>query len=361
MKKATFFVLTIISLLILSATFVVATAHPTIAHAQATIGTASIDGVDISATPASPAPGTSVTVSVVSYTTDLNGAAINWLVGGKSFAKGTGMTSVTVPAPAIGKTVTIMASISTVEGANIQKVVTIKSSSIDMIEETSGYVPPLYRGKEPFVYQNTLKIIAIPHLADTKGNPIDPKNLIYTWKQDSTVLGDQSGYDKQSLTITGALIARPFTIDVQVSSADGTVNGESEIGVVAAVPSVAFYQDDPLYGVLYNEAVGDSVDLLHNQLKIVSVPYGFDTGITNTVNSGAGSTGSLSFGWTVNNTPHDELASSTSIILATPSGSSGSSDVGLTIQNNNQILQTATAGFNAIYSDTSTQNSSVAF
>lgn len=351
MKKTTLITIALLTFISLSASFLLT--HLSTAHAQATIGTASLDGIDISASPTSPAPGISVTVSVVSYTTDLNGASINWLVGGKSFAKGTGMTSVTVPAPAIGKTVTIMASINTVEGASIQKVVTIKSSSIDMIEETSGYVPPLYRGKEPFIYQNTLKIIAVPHINDANGNPIDPKNLIYTWKQDSTVLGDQNGHGKQSLTITGALIARPFTIDVQVSSADGSISGESEIGVVATAPSLAFYQDDPLYGVLYNTAVGDSVGLLHNQLKIVAVPYGFDAPTT-----GAGS---LSHSWSVNDTLHDELASSTSIILATPSGSSGSSDVGLTIQNNNQILQTATAGFSAIYSDTSTQNSSVAF
>jgi hypothetical protein len=166
-------------------------------------------------------------------------------------------------------------------------------------------------------------------------------------------LGDQSGYDKQSLTITGDLIARPFTIDVQVSSADGSVNGENEIGVVATAPSVTFYQDDPLYGVLYNEAVGANVNLLHNQLKVLSAPYGFDTSTA--------TAGSLSYSWTVNDTSHDELASSTSIILATPSGISGTSDIGLTIQNSNQILQTATAGFSAVYSDTSTQNSSVAF
>ena len=355
MKKLVTFTFILLSLVtgFLLTQFPIANRFVATAHAQATIGTASIDGVDISMDPVNPAPGTSVTISVVSYTTDLNGAAINWLVGGKSFAKGTGMTSVTVPAPAIGKTVTIMASINTVEGASIQKVVSIKSSTIDMIEETSGYVPPLYRGKEPFIYQNTLKIIAIPHLVDASGNPIDPKNLIYTWEQDSTVLGDQSGYDKQSLTITGDLIARPFTIDVQVSSADGSVNGENEIGVVATAPSVTFYQDDPLYGVLYNEAVGANVNLLHNQLKVLSAPYGFDTSTA--------TAGSLSYSWTVNDTSHDELASSTSIILATPSGSSGTSDIGLTIQNSNQILQTATAGFSAVYSDTSTQNSSVAF
>src|ERR1700733_10028558 len=90
----------------------------TTARAQ-TIGTASLDGVDIAATPANPAPGDAVTVTVTSYNTDLNGATINWIVAGKSFSKGTGITSVTVQAPPLGKSVQVLADIQTVEGADI--------------------------------------------------------------------------------------------------------------------------------------------------------------------------------------------------------------------------------------------------
>ncbi len=323
-------------------------------HAQTAIGTVSLDGVDIEMTPANPAPGDSVTVDVKSYSKDLNGANINWLVNGKSVQHGTGITNITVSAPAIGKNVQVMADVIPVGGGEIQKVINVQSGSVDLITETSGYTPPLYRGKNTYSQQNTLSLIAIPHLVDTNGKPIDQKNIIYTWKQNSTVLGDLSGYGKQNLKLKGSLIARPFLVDVKVTSSDGKAHAEKQIAVSADQPSITFYQNDPLYGVEYNKAVGDTVNLAHNQLKITAVPFGFDV---------VADAKALVYSWMINNIAHDELASSSNIILATPSGASGSSNISLTLQNNTDILQSASADFTALFnSSVSTgSNSSVSF
>ena len=149
MKKNGFLVLHI-SIFILFFTFF-SLSNPHVSHAQSSIGNVSLDGVDIEMSPANPAPGDSVTVDVKSYSTDLNGATINWSSNGKSIGKSVGLTSITVQAPPVGKSLAISVSVKTVEGATIQKVLTIKTGSVDIIPETSGYVPPLYRGKNLFV------------------------------------------------------------------------------------------------------------------------------------------------------------------------------------------------------------------
>jgi hypothetical protein len=304
-----------------------------------TIGTNSIDGIDIASSPANPTPGSNVTVSLDSYSTDLSGATISWSVNGKTLTKGVGMESITVVAPTTGKTLQVMATIVTVEGANIQKLISITSGSVDIVWESSGYVPPLYEGKAPFVYQNTVTFIAVPQLVDASGNPIDPKGLIYQWKENTFVLGSQSGYGKQSLTVTGSVIAEPLTINVIVSSADGSAHAEAQIKLQPQSPSIVFYEDDPLYGVLYNSSITGTLNLIHNQTKIIAAPYGFDVGAPGLV-----------YNWSMNGSPQSNLSSSTSVVLGVNGGEQGSSNVDLNMQNDAQdILQSAESSFTAVF------------
>jgi len=319
-------------------------------HAQ-TIGTVSLDGIDIGSSPANPAPGSSVTVSLNSYSIDLSGANISWTVNGKIMTKGTGIESIVVTAPPTGQTLQIMASINTLQGATIQKLISVTSGSVDIVWETSGYVPPLYQGKTPFVYQNSVTFIAMPQLTDSKGNPINPKNLIYQWKENTFVLGSQSGYGKQSLTVTGSVIAEPLNIDVTVTSADGSEHAESQIKLQPQSPSILFYEDDPLYGVLYNNAIVGTLNLIHNQTKIIAAPFGFDI-----------SAPGLGYNWSINGVSQTNLSSSQSVVLGVNQGQQGSSNIDLTMQNSGQnILQGSESSFTAAFTNQTTATSTNIF
>ena len=318
-------------------------------NAQVT-GPTSIDGIDVQTDPAIPSPGQNVTISLTSYLTDLNKATISWIVDQNTIAKKVGLMSIQVPAPLTSKPLNVMAVIDTAEGAEVQKVVTVQSGDVDLLWETSGYVPPLYRGKAPFVYQNTLKIIADPHLVDASGQPLDPTTLVYTWKKDNEVLGSLSGYDAQTLTLIPDIIPRPFLINVDVSSQDSKVKGEASETFTPVSPSITFYEEDPLYGVLYNKAIGDTFQLIHKEVKILAVPYGFD--VPHTIASSS----SLVYTWSINGTSHDELSSSRTVVLGVAPGTQGSSVVDLSLQNvTDNILQGATAEFTALF-DSSSQN-----
>ena len=320
-----------------------------LAHAQ-TIGTTSLDGIDIQSSPASPTPGQSITVSITSYSANLDTAAITWAVDGKKYSTGVGKTSINITAPALGKTTQVVVDIQTSTGADIEKTLSISSGIVDIVWESSGYNPPFYQGKVPFVFQNTATFTAIPQLLDRSGKLIDPANLIYQWKENTFALGSQSGYGKQSVQVTSSIVSGPIRMLVDVTSPDGFAHGEAQFTLQPVAPSIVFYQDDPLYGVLYNSAINTTLRLIHNQTKVVAAPYGFDI-----------SAPGLAYTWSINGTAQSSLTGR-SAVLGANGGDKGSSNVDLSMQNSgNDILQSAEASFTATLASPATSASSSVF
>lgn len=320
---------------------------PTFASAQIP---ASIDGVQISTYPQIPAPGQSVTIEVESFSTDLNAASIIWLVDGKTTLQGTGKKSLTVTAPALGKKMNITAVIMTVEKREVRKVVTINPGRVDLVWESGGFVPPLYKGKADFAYENKVRITAIPSLADTSGNQIDPKILLYKWTRNDKVVQAQSGYGKQTLEIQEE-IPRDQVILVEVSTPTGTAKATARITLVPGEPSISFYEEDPLYGVLYNKAVTDRLTLTNQEATIRAVPYTFNFSKETP----------LSFTWSINNLERPDLSTKESITLRTKGDAAGSSNIFLEVRNAKNILQSAKAGINVQFNKKQTSTNSFTF
>jgi hypothetical protein len=336
-KKISLFVSIIAATLTLAA---VTIAFTDTAHAQIPN---SISGIEISATPSTPQPGNIVTVEVKSYTTDLNGAKIVWYENGKALSSmsGTGKTKYTFTAPKNGTKLVMAAYITTVEGKSVQKSVTIQPNSVDMIIETNGYTVPFYRGKAAPAYQNSIKFIAVPHFIGTSGVEIDPKKLVYTWKKNSTVLQDRSGYGKQSVIITSAVVPRPYSISVEINSADGQISGSGELYLDDdAGPSVLLYEEDPLYGALYNNTLKGNFRMKHSELSILAAPFSFNTNESDSTN----------YVWSINNSERPDLGNKRGITLRVKDGADGNSNISLNIRNQESILQGSDVNFNAYFS-----------
>ncbi|MDB5259670.1 MAG: seg [Candidatus Taylorbacteria bacterium] len=309
----------------------------------------SISGVDLNMTPETPQPGETITIELQSYITDLSGAQIVWYVDEKSVAEasGTGKTKYILKAPKNGVRLSVSASITTIEGRRVQKSIDIQPNAVDLVAETNGFIPALYPGKPLIAYQNTVKIIAMPHLVGTDGSEINPKKLIYMWKRNSKVLQDQSGYGKQSIFITGNVVPRPYTIWLDVSSIDGKIHGASNISFEESDPSLAFYEDDPLYGTLYNKMIGDRFQLKNKELNVLAVPYGFN----------ANDLESTTFVWSINSDEQPDLGNKRSVTLRVKEGASGSSGISLETRNQQSILQGASAAFTAYFNPKKISNS----
>ncbi len=305
-------------------------------HAQTP---SSIDGVEISTNPSAPAPLQSMTVSVESFITDLNAASIVWLVGGKNYAQGTGITSIQTSAPPLGKDLVISIVIMTAEGKEVKKSLAIKSGGVDLVWESGGFIPPFYRGKALFAYENPIKVTAMPHLAGTNDTELDPRTLVYKWKENDKVIQDQSGYGKQILTIQEST-PRPLNVSVEVTTRTGSQKASASMTLTPGNPSISFYEEDPLYGVLYNKAVSNRFDLSHPEVTIHAVPYTFTTSTKNSP---------LSYVWSINDLERKDLSTNQSITLRTKAGSEGSSDISLEIRNVESILQGAKGGLSVFF------------
>lgn len=323
--KLTIFILTLFFCLI-----------PVFSHAQ--IPT-SIDGILMETYPKIPAPGDTVSISIESYATDLNAASIVWFVDGKEYAKGVGKKSIDTGAPLLGKTKNILVVIKTVEGREIKKILTLKSGGVDLIWESAGHTPPLYEGKASYVYENEVRFIAIPHIAGTNGMELDPTTLVYKWTLNDKVIQDQSGYGKQVLTVRED-IPRSLDVLVEVSTKNGSDKASKTTSLTPGNPSISFYEDNALYGVLYNESLTSKINLENQEVSIVAVPFGFNS----TKES------PLSFLWSVNNVERKDLSTNESIILRTKGDVEGSSSISLEIRNVDNILQGARNGLTVLFS-----------
>ncbi|MEI6304492.1 MAG: hypothetical protein WCP09_00530 [Candidatus Taylorbacteria bacterium] len=303
------------------------------------------DGLTITLSNERPVPGQVVTISVNSYGADISSAKISWSVNGKIVKNEIGANKIDVTAPALGSKLTIVITATTPNGTVVEGSTVIASGVVDMIVESDGYVPPLFLGKTTSAYQNSVKVIAVPHLANSSGKEYDPTKLVYKWKKAGSLIEGSSGYGKQSIIIPGSLIPRAYDLSVTVSESTGGSQAIGHAFIEPQQPSINFYVNDPLYGTLFNKAIGDSINMGSQQEKgILAVPYGFSS---DTILS-----------WLINGDSRPELNNKPSIVLRSSGTDGGSSMIRLDISSANNILQGASLGFTATFNPASDANTS---
>lgn len=308
-----------------------------------------IQGVELKLSTDSPSPGQNIKVSAESYTADLNSSEITWTLDKKTYIKGIGKTSIDVQAPLLGEKLTVGITAVTADGKTLSNSITINSGSVDLILETNGYVPPFFQGKAPFVYENEYRIVAIPHLANSNGSEYNPNDLVYQWTKDSRVIQDQSGYGKQVFSWKEESVPRDRLILVKVSSRDGSAQAQKLMTLRAGNPWLSFYVDDPLYGTLYNNAIGNEFSLgISGETAVLAVPFGFS------VNEN-GDVSELNYNWLLNGSKQEALAHNRSVTLRAPQNQSGSSDINLTITSVGDFLQKISSAITINFNNPSDQ------
>lgn len=304
------------------------------------IGDMTIAGIDIKPSVANPTPSQELIITAESYVIDLNSSNIVWTLNGNVYQKGIGITKINVTAPALGKTTKIVVSATSPTGQNYGTSYTLTSSHVDMIVETSGYVPPFFAGKAPFTYQNGYRVVAYPHIISSNGKEVDPKTLVYEWSKDSKVIQGNSGYGKQVFTYTDEIVPRSRLIEVKITTKDGSAQAAGSIVLNGNAPFIRFYNDDPLYGPMYNSAKESTFNIGNSgEMSVLAVPFGFDQNDSSPLN----------YSWTVNGLTQTSLSANRSIVLRAPSGQSGSSNIGLRISNPASIVQVADGGFQIVF------------
>lgn len=318
--------------------FVVFSASLT-ASAQTIPGIA--EPVTFSVVPDYPKPNEIVFISTQSFSTDLNKAIFKWTVNGKIYAEGAGMKNINIKTGKAGSLTTVSVEVSTADFGVIKNDITFRPAEVTLLWQADTYVPAFYKGKALHSFNGAFKVTAIPEFFNASGKRINPKNLIYTWKKNGNVDGDASGFGKDSfITSQTSYLRDGEDVSVEVSSSKDNLAGSASISVAPSVPEINLYENSPLYGIIYEHALTDNLNLSSEEITLRAEP--FFTSVENPVG------GTLNFDWTLNGASVDAFQNKNEITLRKAGSTRGRSDIGLIIQNRSKVLQSASASITII-------------
>lgn len=290
-----------------------------------------VEVAELTLSPERPGPNESVTAKITSYVTDLNLADISWSINGANATSGKGMKSFNFKTGAPGAKTTIEVMVITRDGLPIVKNITIYPAKVDLIFEAQSYTPPFYKGRAYFPYQGAAKVVAIPDFFDQSGKKIPNEQLIFNWTEKDRQIKDFSGLGKNTFNFRGEFLTRTDDISVEVSSIDRKMLATAKISIPPISPKVVFYEDHPEYGILFNRALIQTINLDKTEMRVAAVPYFFDGDLRdNSI---------LRYDWNLNGIPTNN--NTDTLTVRNSEGGSGTALISLQLSNTTNIFQFA--------------------
>jgi hypothetical protein len=304
---------------------------------------AQIPGLDnvivLNVSPKYPKPGQLVIVSAESFSIDLDRAeSIVWYVNGKVIARGIDIKEVQFEAGKLGSSSVVEVAVRTSNGGTFSQDIIIRPTEVDLIWEAETYTPPFYKGKALPSSNADVRVVAMPHFVADSGVKLLRSDLVFTWKVDGKILGNVSGRGKDSITIEGPQIFRAKIVEVEISSIGNSLQGKGIIGISSVEPKIVFYENNPILGMKYENAVRESILLSQDEMTITAHPYFFSS--KRRIGSG------LEYSWNVDGSSVNSLPDDDSSITFRQVGDGeGEADISLSIHSMNKILQSARESF----------------
>jgi hypothetical protein len=259
---------------------------PTLASAQ--LGVPGIESsVNIDMSPTHPAPGQSVHLVLKSTAINLSSSDIVWRSNGSIIAHGTGIDSTDIQAGGLGSQTSVDVTVSG-DGVTAQAHVVLAPVAMDILVDSDSYVPPFFHGAAVPSAGTTLILQAFPHFKTATA----PNDLIYTWRRNGEVIAEVSGRGKSSVRIPAPHLFGADTISIDAHSPDGTLSAEASVTVSSVDPRLELYQDHPLYGITYDQALQSTSFISESEMTFIAVPY--------FAQSGGVHDPQLSYAWHVN-------------------------------------------------------------
>lgn len=288
----------------------------------------------ITINPEIPDPNEPVFISIESFSTNLQTSQIEWREDGYVVLSGINETQFQTIAPEAGVTKTIVLTVTKQNGGEIQKTITFSTADVHLLYQPLTYTPPFYKGAPIFTSQSRVILSAIPYFVVGTNILINPKDLIYNWKIDGQNIPSSSGIGKDVATYDGVLIQRPTEISVEVSTIDGVIKAKDSVVLSLNNPEVILYENNPLYGTIFEKAVSGTFSLDRGEIELGAQPYFFNTTALNDILT--------NFQWYANN----ELQQTTTVNNLRFRGLEGENvraEIGVIATRNNFILQNASA------------------
>lgn len=264
---------------------------------------------------------------------DLSRSTVVWRAGGKIIAQGAGVDSTDVVSGALGSETAVSAEVTSADGASYSARAIIAPSEVDLLVGSNSYTPPFYRGRALPSAVADIVVAARSSLVRVSGSVIPDSDIIYTWRVDGEVLGSASGRGRSSLVIPITHLFGAGAVEVTAVSSDGTRSVGASVALPLVEPVLVLYQDHPLYGILYQNALGPSARISETEMGFAATPYFARATSPNDP--------ALSYEWTVNDTRVAPNVSSPSSITINAENSTGVAAISLEVTHANDFFMDA--------------------
>ncbi|MES2749141.1 MAG: hypothetical protein V4606_01985 [Patescibacteria group bacterium] len=304
----------------------------TILCAQVGSSIAEITGENVSIilNPQFPNPDEQVTATLDDYALNGSGATITWYFDGLSAPAVTNLRKITFTAPAIGKSMSVIARLTYPNGQKIEAKRILSPLYLDLIVEPQTYTPVFYQGR---ALPTKGSIININALLQNINGPINSANYIYVWS-----LNNDSVYGGGRLGGNWAQIVVPHgetsVVTISVQDKNNTTVARKLVSIPTAKLDVQFYEMNSLLG-LGQKAISSEFILTGNSASIKAAPYYLDTRAIN---------GNLFTEWSINNRP-TPTNNFDPFEINLERGAAGSARVGFKIRNLSELLQSDESSF----------------
>ena len=202
------------------------------------------------------------------------------------------------------------------------------AQSVDLIWQGDSYTPPFYQGRTLWSKQSKITLVAIPQGLGSASS------LNYKWTKTGTVLGNINGVGRNTISFMDSIISRPQTIKVEILATDKTVLASDTVVVSSVSPTLAVYENNPLYGYMFHRETSGTHTLQDKEVTFAAFPLFFS--ITDRQDS------AIQYEWRTN---IGGAETQNSVTYRAPDDASGSSEVRVSISNENQITQSANKSF----------------
>jgi len=288
--------------------------------------------VSMRVVPEAPEPFQKVTMTLISFSVDLDRASISWSLNGKKALSGVGEKEFSFLAGGVGEAKRVDITIRTPVSETITKNYTIIPGEIPLLwEAIESYTPPFYKGKALPSSEASIRVVAIPKMKNG-GVEVKPENLIYEWKRNNKSVSGSSGYGRNTFVFKAGYPLTNEKIEVFAETVDGRSVAKNQIIITIGEPLLYFYENRPLEGVYYERAIPERVILDTGEIAAVAEPYFF---------SALGRMKKdLLFSWLLN---EKEIPGSEndqgSVVLRAPSGVEGIAELVAIVAHKTKVLQ----------------------
>ncbi len=297
--------------------------------------------IDASVSPENPGSFQRVTVTLDSNLVDIRRYVENWYVDGKPALRGYGKLTLTTTTKGYGQPTNIQVTIELPTG-NVTKNITLTPEDIStMWEAVDSYVPPFYPGKKLPAREGIVRIVAIPNFL-SNNRPVNPSELVYNWKRNSSIMTGGSGYGLQSVLIKNNKLRPSELIEVTAGTLDSSSQATTATTLSFYDPKILFYGLNPDTG--NPKPFSETTAFFDTPSKtVIAEPYFFSINSPNLQ--------PLKFKWSMNNqdVPIPDIRNKQLITLKNPGGS-GTALLGLSISSAGSYFQSASNQLPIIFS-----------